>query len=460
MQSLMARSAGTQPAQTPFVSVVCPTFNRREFLPYLLYIWHCQDYPADKRELLILDDSPHSNADLIEMMADADCPNVRYVHSPERLALGKKRNMLNGMAQGEYILCFDDDDYYPPDKISYQVAHMQRNNALFSGCDQIYVWYSHLDKIYLTHPFGENHALNGTFGLHRNLLRKNRYEDDASLGEEQAFLKGFTTPVLQVDPARAILCISHSSNTYDKDFIMGSSTPVDLTLEDFVKDPHLLAHYRRLNQAPLNTRVAWQAFDRIAVLYDPAEEDHLPAQCEALMRFGVDAQQLVPQAKVQHANPDIGELETHCAVLEQAQRKGWKNVLLLDTHIHFVKKEITVNRVNALLNALDQVDWQVLILGGRYGQLAHTRSLKGVARIRNAGCGCAYAVNGSYVPVLLDAYRQAIAHAASVDLTWPLLMEQHCWLGFSPGFAFLQQSRERGSGKLFDCTHWFFRKLP
>lgn len=80
--------------------------------------------------------------------------------------------MLNAMAQGEYILCFDDDDYYPPDKISWQVAQMQASNALFSGSDQIYIWYSHLDKIYITHPFGPRHALNGTFGYHRNLLKK------------------------------------------------------------------------------------------------------------------------------------------------------------------------------------------------------------------------------------------------------------------------------------------------
>ncbi|MDO7161173.1 glycosyltransferase, partial [Acinetobacter baumannii] len=92
---------------------VCPTYNRREFLPYLLYMWQYQDYPAEKRELVILDDSAQSNADLIAMMVDPACPNVRYIHSEERLVLGQKRNMLNELAKGEYILCFDDDDYYP-----------------------------------------------------------------------------------------------------------------------------------------------------------------------------------------------------------------------------------------------------------------------------------------------------------------------------------------------------------
>ena len=47
--------------EKPFVSVVCPSYNRREFLPYLLYIYQYQDYPADRRELIIVDDSPHSS---------------------------------------------------------------------------------------------------------------------------------------------------------------------------------------------------------------------------------------------------------------------------------------------------------------------------------------------------------------------------------------------------------------
>ena len=33
----------------PFVIVVTPTWNRGAFLPYLLYMYRYQDYPADRR---------------------------------------------------------------------------------------------------------------------------------------------------------------------------------------------------------------------------------------------------------------------------------------------------------------------------------------------------------------------------------------------------------------------------
>lgn len=450
MQTLLKRQQQKKTHATPFVSVVCPTWNRRAFLPYLLYIFQYQDYPADKRELVILDDSEHSNEDLIAMMVDPALCTVRYVHSPERLDLGKKRNMLNEMAKGDYIICFDDDDYYPPNKLSAQVAAMQENNALFSGSDTIYIWYSHLDKIYQTHAFGERHALNGTFGYHRNFLKNHRYEDNAVLAEEQAFLNNFTAPVQQIDPRQAILCISHSANTYDKDFVLGSSKPVDLTLEDFVSDRNLLNHYRRLSQAPLSASVEWQAFDKVAVMYDPQHTEVLAAQMQALVALGLKGDQLVPCA----TDPQHGELETHCKVLEQAQREQWRSVLLLDASVKFVRKEMSLKTVNQLLTRLPHIDWQVVLLGARYHRISPLKALPGVVRVLEGGCGCAYAVNGNYIPTLLDHYRQS----NSLDACWPAQMQSHCWLGVQPSFAFLPEINDPAGGGVIDCTHWFFRK--
>lgn len=467
MSTLIQRqSGGRVEGKKPFVSVVCPSFNRREFLPYLLYIYQYQDYPADRRELIILDDSAHSSQDLVDMLVDSSVENVRYIHSEHRLMLGEKRNMLNDLAVGEYIVCFDDDDYYSPQKISYQVGELQRNNALFSGSDQIYVWYSHLNKIYRTHPFGTNHALNGTFAYHKNFLKKHRYEHEAMLAEEQGFLNNFTTPVLQIDPLRAILCVSHSANTYDKDFIMASCEPVELTLEDFVKDANLLAHYRRLSHTPSTKPVYWECFEKIVVLFDSALEEVLIAQCQALVAFGIPAERLVCLPKRAGSSREIAELETHCALLEQAQQECWGNVLILDSAIQFVKKENTVANVNGLLQALPNIEWNVLLLGAKHFDMQMMESLPSVGRVRDALCGCAYAVNGTYYPRLLAHYRECLAalqqgtepKAGRMDMRWKELMQQHCWLAFHPSFAYLNRDWDYLQDKEIDCTHWFFRK--
>lgn len=458
MRSLINRRQQKRNSELPFVSVVCPTWNRRAFLPYLLYIYQYQDYPSLKRELIILDDSAESNEDLIAMLVDHTCQHVRYVHSPVRLDLGKKRNMLNEMARGEYIICFDDDDYYPPSKISHQVASMQRNNARFSGCDTIYIWYSHLDKIYRTVSFGERHALNGTFGYHRNYLRNHRYNDSATLAEEQAFLNNFTTPVQQIDPKEAILCISHSANTYDKDFVLGSSQPVNLTLEDFVTDRNLLNHYRRLGQAPLSTVVAWQTFDKIAVLYDATQPEALQQQRQKLTMLGVDPQQIVPFAKRRAADASTAELANHCEVLTHALHHHWTSVLLLDAAVRYVHKERSLKTLNHLLVRLPHIHWQVTLLGGRYHRVVPLNALPGVSRITDGDCGCAYAVNGNYIPTLLAHYQRAIQQGNSLNACWTEQMRDHCWLGLQPSFAFLSEITDPINGAVVDCTHWFFRK--
>ncbi|MDN7675518.1 glycosyltransferase family 2 protein [Burkholderia oklahomensis] len=264
---LLSRTRADAGEASPFVSVVCPTWNRRAFLPYLLYMYRYQDYPADRRELVILDDSPESNRDLIDQLAAAqsDRASIRYYHEVERMSIGQKRNKLNGLARGDYIVCMDDDDFYPPDKIRHAVEMMRSRGAAMSGSDQIYIWYSHIDKIYRTYSFGSRHALNGTFAYHRDYLKSHRYDDHAALAEERSFLRDFTSPVLQIDPMRSILCISHDANTFDKDFILASCERSRLTLEDFVSDAYLLRHYRRLSRAPLKTRPRWECFERVVI---------------------------------------------------------------------------------------------------------------------------------------------------------------------------------------------------
>jgi len=93
---------------THFVSVITPTYKRHEHIPVVIEMFNKQDYPNDKMELIIYDDSP----------TPMDClpkqSNIFYVHTPRHISLQQKRNALNCMAKGDIIVAFDNDDYYPP----------------------------------------------------------------------------------------------------------------------------------------------------------------------------------------------------------------------------------------------------------------------------------------------------------------------------------------------------------
>jgi len=111
----------------------------------------------------------------------------------------------------------DDDDYYPPQRISHSVERLLSDpNALCAGSSEIYVYFKGMNKMIQCGPYGPNHATAGTFAFKTKLLEQTKYEDTAALAEERAFLKDYTIPFIQLDPLKSILVFSHEHNTFDK----------------------------------------------------------------------------------------------------------------------------------------------------------------------------------------------------------------------------------------------------
>ncbi|HIB0862605.1 TPA: glycosyltransferase [Escherichia coli] len=386
----------------PFVSVVTPTWNRGAFLPYLLYMYRYQDYPADRRELIILDDSPQSHQHIIDRLTNGtpESFNIRYIHHPEKLPLGKKRNMLNELARGEYILCMDDDDYYSPDKISYSIAMMQKHRALISGSDQIPIWYSHINRIFKSRSFGPHNILNGTFCYHRNYLKKHRYDDDCNLGEEKSFTDNFSVNPLQLPGERTILCISHSHNTFDKDFILGASTPVNAVLTDIVSDPLLRNAYLGLHNATHYQAIHHQAIDQVVLINLDKRPDRLQQIREELTLLHIPPEKITRLAASENENGQRGRQQSHLQALRLAQQHGWQNYLLLEDDAVILKQEKHIQVLNALLASLAKIPWQVMILGGEISQGTMLKSLPGLVHARDCRKVCAYLVNSRYYPQL------------------------------------------------------------
>ena len=198
----------------PFVSVCTPTFNRRPFIQNMFECFRNQDYPKSRIEWIIVDDGTDKIKDLIDA---ANIPQIKYIEVPNRMRLGEKRNYMHSFTKGSIIVYMDDDDYYPPERISHAVQRLTENkNALCAGASEIYVYFKHIQKMYQAGPYSDTHATAGTFAFRRELLEKTRYEDTASLAEERAFLKEYTIPFVQLDPLKTILVFSHNHNTFDK----------------------------------------------------------------------------------------------------------------------------------------------------------------------------------------------------------------------------------------------------
>jgi len=212
----------------PFVSVICPSYNRRKFLPNLIQQFLYQTYPQNYMELIIVDDSPESNEDIIPKQT-----NIKYTHIPEKMVLGRKRNYMNSLATGDIIVCFDDDDFYSPERVRHAVAKLSSSKALIAGSSVIHIYYKSLDKILEFGPYAPYHGTNGTMAYKKEYLLNHSYLDDKEKAEEAHFTNDFSEPMVQLDPHQVMLCLAHNSNTVDKDPFIERGKPTSYKLHKF-----------------------------------------------------------------------------------------------------------------------------------------------------------------------------------------------------------------------------------
>jgi len=173
-----------------------------------------QDYPKHLIEWIIVDDGTDKIQDLV---LASGIPQIRYFEVPEKMTLGAKRNYMHQFVRGSIIVYMDDDDYYPPERISHAVERLLgKPEALCAGSSEIYIYFKSMNKMIQCGPYNDNHATAGTFAFKTEMLKTTKYEDHAALAEERAFLKGYTIPFVQLDPLKTILVFSHDHNTFDK----------------------------------------------------------------------------------------------------------------------------------------------------------------------------------------------------------------------------------------------------
>ena len=104
-------------AAQPRVSCLMATYDRRSFVPQAIQCFLDQDYRH--RELIIVDDGPEPIEDLVPRD-----PRIHYLWSRSRRSIGAKRNLACELATGDYLMCWDDDDWFGPDRITCQVTPM------------------------------------------------------------------------------------------------------------------------------------------------------------------------------------------------------------------------------------------------------------------------------------------------------------------------------------------------
>ncbi|HYQ02090.1 MAG TPA: glycosyltransferase family 2 protein [Polyangiaceae bacterium] len=166
----------------PLVSCLMPTANRRAFVPQAIAYFQRQDYP--NRELVILDDGADAVADLVP-----PDPRIRYERLSAKTVLGRKRNLACARARGEVLINWDDDDWFAPWRVRYQVEALSRSGAHIAGLDRVWFYEPLRGRAfrYVFPPSRRRWVCGGTCAFARAFWRENPFPE-VSVGEDTRFI--------------------------------------------------------------------------------------------------------------------------------------------------------------------------------------------------------------------------------------------------------------------------------
>lgn len=195
--------------QTPLVSCIMPTYNRRTFVPAALQRFLSQDYPA--LELIVVDDGSDSVQDL--MPADE---RVRYFRLEGKLSVGAKRNFACEHARGSLIAHWDDDDWYASTRIRRQVEALAASGAEVCGTSVMYYFDESRDRAFRYSLGGAVPSWMAALVYKRSVWSQNRFEE-IRLAEDVKFL-GRVPAAARLDLRDHTITIGaiHKSNTSPK----------------------------------------------------------------------------------------------------------------------------------------------------------------------------------------------------------------------------------------------------
>lgn len=193
----------------PLVTCVMPTFDRRPFIERAIRNFLRQTYPS--LELLILDDGTDPIGDLVP-----DDPRIRYVRLDGRRSIGAKRNLGCEEARGELIAHWDDDDWYPPDRIARQVEALRRRGGGLCGSSHELFFEPATQRAWRYGWMGADPMLVGASLLYpKAVWQKTRFAD-IQVGEDVRFVRQAGAPLVDLRLPSLCVGIIHPGNTSPK----------------------------------------------------------------------------------------------------------------------------------------------------------------------------------------------------------------------------------------------------
>lgn len=199
----------------PLISCICITDSRPDFLLKAVICFDSQKYP--NKELVISypkDDLVTKS--LVESIIELSGLDITIIERQRDTTLGTARNEAVAKSNGSYICTWDDDDFYPEDRLIEQYSKMISVKQKREACILTNVIL--FDGLRNTVHYSDYYNWAGTLLCKKDFILQYPY-DDSMTAEDHTLLKFLTTSkYLHTVPDHAHLYFYnyHGSNILNK----------------------------------------------------------------------------------------------------------------------------------------------------------------------------------------------------------------------------------------------------
>ena len=206
----------------PLVVVCTPTYNRGFTVDFSAMVMMRQTYK--NIHWIVIDNSSDEEQSWSKIKTKIDeIPPLTYIRILDKKPIGEMRNICLKEAKKlnpKYIAFWDDDDYYPPQRIQKSVEALEAESQYdIVGCEIMPVFIAKDNVMVEVGPYGANHATASVWVFRTSITDNRKFFDGDDKSEEGNFTRDWTLSMKMIPHKDAILVIGHSRNTVSKEMI-------------------------------------------------------------------------------------------------------------------------------------------------------------------------------------------------------------------------------------------------
>lgn len=218
--------------EVPHISIVTLLYNRRKFVDLAMHNLLITNYPKDKIEWIVVEDSDkveeQASDKIIKFGREAAPMSVSYIPLAKKTPIGKKRNIGIEKAQHDIVLMMDDDDHYPPTsfmrRVSWLIKHPwapQCVAATTIACYDLMKGTSAVNTPPWSLPLKQRIS-EATLCFRKSWWAAQKFPE-VPMAEGEGLLEGREGDVVELAPQQIIVAMSHGLNSSSRKIPPGPS---------------------------------------------------------------------------------------------------------------------------------------------------------------------------------------------------------------------------------------------